>query len=57
VAIIDGVCEWDGVPESLYAQLDQIGVKVEDIRYVVINHTEPDHTGWLKSFLTLTHDF
>jgi len=57
VAIIDGVCDWDGVPETLYAQLDQVGVKLEDIRYVVINHTEPDHTGWLKSFLKLTRNF
>lgn len=57
VAIVDGVCEWDGAPESLYAQLEEIGVKVSDIRYVVVNHTEPDHTGWLKSFAALGHDF
>jgi anaerobic nitric oxide reductase flavorubredoxin len=57
VAIVDGVCDWDGVPETLYAQMDQIGVDVRDIHYVVINHTEPDHTGWLKSFLNITRDF
>lgn len=57
VAIIDGVCDWDGVPETLYAQMAEIGVDVKDIRYVVINHTEPDHTGWLKSFLKITTDF
>lgn len=56
-AIIDGVCDWDGVPETLYAQLDQLGMKVTDIRYVIINHTEPDHTGWLRSFSALTGDF
>lgn len=57
VAIVDGVCDWDGVPETLYAQMDQIGVDVKDIRYVIINHTEPDHTGWIKSFLEITRDF
>ncbi|MBJ6727238.1 FprA family A-type flavoprotein [Geomesophilobacter sediminis] len=57
VAIVDGVCDWDGVPETLYAQMAQIGVDVHSIRYVVINHTEPDHTGWLKSFLQITRDF
>lgn len=57
VAIIDGVGAWDGVPETLYAQFAQVGVKVEDIRYVVINHTEPDHTGWLRSFASMTSDF
>jgi len=57
VAIVDGVCDWDGVPESLYAQMNEIGVDVKDIRYVIINHTEPDHTGWLKSFARITRDF
>lgn len=56
-AIIDGVCDWDGVPETLYAQLAQVGMKVSDIRYVIINHTEPDHTGWLRSFSAMTGDF
>ena len=57
VALIDGVCEWSEAPEALYAQLNEIGVKIEDLRYLVINHTEPDHTGWLKSFLKLSQDF
>lgn len=57
VAIVDGVCDWDGVPETLYAQMDQIGVDVKDIRYVIINHTEPDHTGWIKSFAKIANDF
>lgn len=56
-AIIDGVGGWDGVPETLYAQLDQIGMKATDIRYAVVNHTEPDHTGWLTSFAALNPDF
>ncbi len=56
-AIIDGVCDWDGVPETLYAQSAQLGISIQDIRYVVINHTEPDHTGWLKSFAQLTDRF
>ena len=57
VAIVDGVCDWDGVPETLFAQLDQIGVDVKDVRYVVINHTEPDHTGWIKAFQKITDNF
>ena len=57
VAIVDGVCDWDGVPETLYAQMEEIGVDVKDIRYVIINHTEPDHTGWLKSFQKITDNF
>ena len=57
VAIIDGVCEWDGVPETLFAQLDQMSVRVEDIDYVILNHLEPDHTGWLNAFKAIRSDF
>lgn len=56
VAIIDGVCGWDGIPETLHGQLEQVGVKPEEVRYVVINHAEPDHTSWLKSFFSLSPD-
>jgi anaerobic nitric oxide reductase flavorubredoxin len=57
VAIVDGVCDWDGVPETLFSQMDQIGVDIKDVRYVIINHTEPDHTGWIKSFQRITENF
>lgn len=56
-AIIDGVCGWDGVPETLFAQLEEIEINVKDIRYVILNHLEPDHTGWLKPFRKLHDDF
>lgn len=56
-AIIDGVCGWDGVPETLLSQLDQIGVVLESIDYVIINHMEPDHTGWLEAFKKIRPEF
>jgi flavorubredoxin len=52
-AIIDGVCTWEGVPETLFEQLDQMNVALEDIDYVIINHMEPDHSGWLEPFTEL----
>ena len=55
-AIIDGVCDWDGVPETLYAQFDQMEITVDDIEYVIVNHMEPDHSGWLRSFRELRGD-
>jgi anaerobic nitric oxide reductase flavorubredoxin len=54
-AIIDGVCGWDGVPETLFAQLKDLDIELKDIRYVILNHLEPDHTGWLEPFFKL-HD-
>ena len=55
-AIVDGVCDWDGVPQTLYAQLDQMHVDINDIDYVIMNHLEPDHSGWFDSFLKLRSD-
>jgi anaerobic nitric oxide reductase flavorubredoxin len=55
-AIVDGVCDWDGVPETLYEQLDAMQVNINDIDYVIMNHLEPDHSGWFDSFLKLRSD-
>ncbi|UFS71666.1 FprA family A-type flavoprotein [Geomonas sp. RF6] len=55
VAMVDGVWGMDpAAPAALYRQLQGMGSDVGDIRYVVINHAEPDHTGWLKSLLEMT---
>ncbi|MCG8451842.1 MAG: FprA family A-type flavoprotein [Spirochaetales bacterium] len=56
-ALIDGVCGWDGVPEELFAMLDKIGVAPESIDYVVVNHMEPDHSGWIEDFKKIREDF
>ena len=57
VAIIDGVCDWDGTPEVLFDQFKQMNVKPEDIDYVIVNHMEPDHSGWLKAFKEIRPNF
>ena len=56
-AIIDGVCGWDGTPEMLFELLDKMQVKAEDIDYLVVNHAEPDHSGWIEDFKKITSDF
>ena len=57
VAIVDGLCGWDGVPETLFSLLQEVDIKLEQIDYVVINHMEPDHSGWLESFSKLRQGF
>jgi len=37
-------------PETLASQLDQIGVKPTDIKFVAISHTHPDHIGNVELF-------
>jgi anaerobic nitric oxide reductase flavorubredoxin len=56
-ALIDGVCGWDGVPETFYSQLDALGISMDQIGYAVLNHLEPDHTGWLHTLRRIKPDF
>lgn len=50
IALIDLVRDWGGAPEALETGLAQAGVKLADLDYLVLNHLEPDHTGWLADF-------
>lgn len=56
-ALIDGVCGWDGVPESLIEMLNEMEIAVESIEYLVINHTEPDHSGWIEDLKKVNSNF
>lgn len=50
LALIDLVRDWVGAPGELAGQLASIGVGLDDIDYLILNHLEPDHTGWLSEF-------
>jgi len=56
-AIIDGVIGWDGIPETLYKNLEDIGVDPKNIEYLIVNHMEPDHSGWISNFRKIKDDF
>jgi len=56
-ALIDGVIGWDGVPETLYKNLEEIGVNPKEIDYLIVNHMEPDHSGWLENFKKVNDNF
>jgi len=56
-AIIDGVIGWDGIPETLYENLEEIGVDPKSIDYLIVNHMEPDHSGWISNFKKIKDDF
>ena len=49
-AIVDGVCGWDGAPEALIDILKKADTRPEDVEYLIVNHTEPDHSGWIRNF-------
>src|SRR5208283_430265 len=50
IALIDLVRDWGGAPAALESGLSQAGVKLADVDYLVLNHLEPDHTGWLAEY-------
>ncbi len=56
-AIIDGVCGWEGVPQQLFDLLDELDIDLQSIEYLIINHMEPDHSGWIEDFKKIKSDF
>ncbi|MDR1099787.1 MAG: FprA family A-type flavoprotein [Treponema sp.] len=49
-ALVDLVRDWTGAPGQLAGCLDSIGLDFSRIDYLILNHLEPDHTGWLPEF-------
>lgn len=47
IALIDLFKDWDNSRETMLGQLSSLGVELADIDVLVLNHMEPDHTGWL----------
>ncbi|MDR3201097.1 MAG: FprA family A-type flavoprotein [Spirochaetales bacterium] len=52
-ALIDLVRDWDEAPMKIRDQLASIPVDVKKIDYLILNHLEADHTGWLGTFRDL----
>ncbi|MEJ2249981.1 MAG: FprA family A-type flavoprotein [Candidatus Lokiarchaeota archaeon] len=46
VALIELVREWGGASFRLIKNLESIDLSISDIDYVILNHLEPDHTGF-----------
>lgn len=47
-ALIDLVKDWEGAASAVSKQLKECGTELGNIDYLVLNHMEPDHTGWLR---------
>ncbi|GHV75560.1 MBL fold hydrolase [Spirochaetia bacterium] len=50
IALIDLVRDWGGAPGQLEDALTSIGISFAQVDYLILNHLEPDHTGWLREF-------
>lgn len=51
--LIDGLIGWDGTENGLNGILKKAGSSIENLKYLIINHMEPDHTAWLESLLKI----
>ncbi|MDA3955679.1 FprA family A-type flavoprotein [Oceanispirochaeta sp.] len=51
-AVIDLTQNKDDFPRSITSQMEEIGVSPANIDYIIVNHMEPDHSGWLRKFRT-----
>ncbi len=50
-ALIDLVRDWDDAPSDIQKQLSSIPLSFDELDYLILNHMEPDHTGWLIDFI------
>jgi flavorubredoxin len=49
-ALIDLIRDWGGAPNQIELGLVSAGTRFDKVDYLILNHLEPDHTGWLKEF-------
>jgi anaerobic nitric oxide reductase flavorubredoxin len=56
IALIELVREWGDAALTLLKNLESVSVKLEDIDYIILNHLEPDHTGFTYMIKSLSPD-
>jgi len=49
-AFIDLFRDWNGATTQVEEALASIGTDFSSVDYLILNHLEPDHTGWLRNF-------
>ncbi|MDR2071521.1 MAG: FprA family A-type flavoprotein [Treponema sp.] len=50
IALIDLVRDWTDATDQIEKELASIGIDFSTLDYLILNHLEPDHTGWLQEF-------
>jgi flavorubredoxin len=50
IALIDLIRDWGGAPKQLEEAMGDAGIRFDQVDYLILNHLEPDHTGWLREF-------
>ncbi|MDR2631374.1 MAG: FprA family A-type flavoprotein [Spirochaetaceae bacterium] len=50
IALIDLFRDWSDASDQVANALASIGLNFGSIDYLILNHLEPDHSGWLREF-------
>ena len=48
IALIDLIRDWTDAPKQIEEALSSINISFSNIDYLILNHLEPDHTGWIR---------
>lgn len=54
--VIDLMCETDEFEKMFHKQLDEIGLTPKDLDYLIVNHMEPDHSGYMSTLRKINPD-
>ena len=52
-ALIDLFMDWNGAPNQMKEGLASLDLDLSGIDYLIMNHLEPDHSGWLREFRSI----
>ena len=55
-AVIDLTQDIADFPQILLKQMEGSGFDPEKIDYIIVNHMEPDHSGWLRGYRQVNPD-
>ncbi|MDR1127585.1 MAG: FprA family A-type flavoprotein [Treponema sp.] len=50
IALIDLTSDWTNASEQVVSALASLDLSLKDIDFLILNHLEPDHTGFLRDF-------
>ena len=50
IALIDLVKDWNGAAAQMEEAVASTGTFFSEIDFLIMNHLEPDHSGWLREF-------
>lgn len=55
--LIDGTVNNDEASQGLYEAFRKIGEDIRELDVLILNHVEPDHTGWLNDLIRVNPEF